>query len=110
MNKQMQGLMKQMQKMQQDMQKAQENLGSIEVEGTAGGGMVKVIANCNNQIVKIEVDPEVIDKDEKDMLEDLVVAATNQALEAAQARAQEEMMKVAGPMAGNLPGGMKMPF
>ena len=64
----MQGMMKQMQKMQKDMQKTQENLGNIEVEGSAGGGMVKVIANCNNQIVKIDVDPEVIDKDEKDPL------------------------------------------
>ena len=110
MNKQMQGLMKQMQKMQADLQKTQENLGNIEVEGSAGGGMVKVMATCNNQIVRVEIDPEVISKEEQDMLQDLIVAATNKALENAQTRSQEEMAKIAGPLAGNLPGGLKMPF
>ncbi|GAB4169439.1 MAG: YbaB/EbfC family nucleoid-associated protein [Calditrichia bacterium] len=109
MNKQMQNLMRQMQKMQEDLKKAQDNLQNIQVEGSAGGGMVKVTANCAKQILKIEIDPEVIDKDEQEMLQDLIVAATNQALENADTRAQEEMAKVAGPLA-NLPGGMKLPF
>lgn len=110
MNKQMQNLMRQMQKMQEDLKKTQENLANIEVEGSAGGGMVKVVANCANQIVRVDIEPEVIDPEEKDMLQDLIVAAVNQALENAQNRAQEEMAKVAGPLMGNLPGGMKLPF
>lgn len=106
----MQQLMKQMQKMQEDLQKTQENLHTIEVEGSAGGGMVRVIANCANQIVRIEIEPEVITVEEKEMLQDLIVAATNAALEKAQTRAQEEMAKVAGPLMGGLPGGLKLPF
>lgn len=101
-------LLKQAQKMQQDMQKVQEQLANIVVEGSAGGGMVKVNANCQNQIISVTIEPEVIDPDDKDMLEDLVTAAVNQALENASKRSQEEMSKVAGPL-GNLPGGFKMP-
>ncbi|NIS39121.1 YbaB/EbfC family nucleoid-associated protein [Candidatus Saccharibacteria bacterium] len=102
-------LMKQAQKMQEDMQKVQEQLVNIKVEGTAGGGMVKVTANCKNQIISVDIEPEVINSDDKEMLEDLIVAATNQALEAASQRSQEEMQKVMGPLAGNLPGGFKLP-
>lgn len=102
-------LMKQAQKMQEDMQRIQEQLGKITVEGSAGGGMVKVTANCQNQIVNVEIEPEVIDANDKEMLEDLIVAAVNQALENASARSQEEMQKVMGPMLGNLPGGFKLP-
>ena len=102
-------LMKQAQKMQDDMQRIQEELGKITVEGSAGGGMVKVTANCQNQIINVEIEPEVIDSEDKEMLEDLIVAAVNQALENAQARSQEEMQKVMGPMLGNLPGGFKLP-
>ncbi|RMF60468.1 MAG: YbaB/EbfC family nucleoid-associated protein, partial [Calditrichaeota bacterium] len=89
-------LMKQAQKMQEDMQRIQEQLGKITVEGSAGGGMVKVTANCQNQIVNVEIEPEVIDANDKEMLEDLIVAAVNQALENASARSQEEMQKVMG--------------
>lgn len=98
-----------MKQMQEDMQKTQAQLAKITVEGTAGGGMVKVIANCQNQIVRVEIEPEVIDPQDKEMLEDLIVAAANQALEKASARSQEEMQKVMGPMLGNLPGGFKLP-
>ncbi len=101
-------LMKQAQKMQENMQKVQDELANITVEGTAGGGMVKVVANCQNQVVSIEIEPEVITPDDKEMLEDLIVAATNQAMENASRRSQEEMQKVMGPMAGGL-GGMKLP-
>lgn len=103
-------LMKKAQEMQENMKQAQEQLANITVEGTAGGGMVKVVANCKNQIVNIDIEPEVIDPEDKEMLEDLVVAAVNQALEHANARAQEEMQKSMGPMMGNLNlGDLKLP-
>lgn len=95
--------------MQEDLAKVQEELANITVEGTSGGGMVKVIANCQRQIVEVKIDPEVINPDDKEMLEDLVAAAVNQALENAAKRSEEEMAKVAGPLAGNLPGGFKLP-
>jgi len=102
-------LLKQAQKMQENLQKVQEELANITVEGTAGGGMVKVVANCQNQIISVTIEPEVIDPEDKEMLEELIVAAVNQALENAQKRSQEEMSKVTGGMLGNLPGGFKMP-
>jgi DNA-binding YbaB/EbfC family protein len=101
--------LKQAQKMQEEMARVQAELANIQVEGTAGGGMVKVVANCQNQIIQVIIDPEVIDPEEKDMLEDLTAAAVNQALENAQKRAQEEMNKVSGGLLGNLPGGFKIP-
>jgi DNA-binding YbaB/EbfC family protein len=102
-------MMKKAQKMQEQMQHAQDELANITVEGTAGGGMVKVVANCQNKIVNIEIEPEVINSDDKEMLEDLIVAATNQALENAAQRSEEEMQKAMGPLLGNLPGGFKLP-
>ncbi len=102
-------LLKQAQKMQEDLQRVQENLVNILVEGTAGGGMVKVTANAQGQVVNINIEKEVIDPDDKEMLEDLVVAAVNQALENAKKRAEEEMAKVTGNLMGNMPGGFKFP-
>jgi len=102
-------LLKQAQKMQEEMQKVQAELANITVEGTAGGGMVKVTANCQQQILNVAIEPDVIDPEEKEMLEDLIVAAVNQALENAARRAQEEMARIAGPLLGNLPPGMKLP-
>ncbi len=105
MNKAAMGnLMKQAQKMQRDMEKAQENLASIEVEGTAGGGMVNVKATAAQRILEIKIDPEVVDPDDVEMLEDLVLAAVNQAMENAKARADQEMAKVTPNM-----GNMKIP-
>ena len=103
--------MKQAQKMQEEMQKVQDNLENITVEGTAGGGMVKVEANCKNEILSVKIEPEVYGEDDKEMLEDLIAAAVNQAISAAQQRANEEMQKVTGGLMGgmNLPGGMKFP-
>jgi DNA-binding YbaB/EbfC family protein len=102
-------LMKNAQKMQEEMQRAQNELANITVEGTAGGGMVKVVANCQNKIVNIEIESEVINSDDKEMLEDLIIAATNQALENAAQRSEEEMQKAMGPLLGNMPGGFKLP-
>ncbi len=102
-------LLKQAQKMQQELARVQAELANITVEGSAGGGMVKVVANCQNQILEVNIEPEVVDPDDKEMLEDLIAAAVNQALENAQKRAQEEMAKVTGGLMGNMPGGFKIP-
>lgn len=102
-------ILKQAQKMQEKMQKIQEELGDLEVEGSAGGGMVTVTANGRQEIVGVKIDKEVVDPEDVEMLEDLVVAAVNQALEKAQELASQEMGKAAGGMLGNLPPGFKMP-
>ncbi len=102
-------LMKQAQKMQEEMARVQSELANIQVEGSAGGGMVKVTANCQNQILEVNIEKEVVDPEDKEMLEELVAAAVNQALDNAQKRAQEEMGKVSSGMLGNLPGGFKIP-
>ncbi len=99
----MQKLMKQAQKMQNDMAKVQEELKTLEVEGVSGGGMVRVIANGSQEILSIAIDPQIVDPEDVEMLEDLVLAAVKDALSAAQAMAAEKMSKVTGAM-GGLPG------
>ncbi len=107
----MQGMMKQVQKMQAEMQKIQSELVNLTVSEEAGGGMIKATANGQKEIISVEIDSQVINKDDKEILEDLVVAAVNQALTNAQEKSNEEMQKVTGGMMGglNLPGGMKFP-
>ena len=100
----MSGLLKQAQKMQENLQKAQENLIHIEVSGSAGGGMVVVKANAAQEILEIKIDPEVVDPQDVDMLEDLVLAAVNQAMENAKSKSQEEMGQITGGMMPNFPG------
>jgi|Deesub1362A_J573_1020465.scaffolds.fasta_scaffold41474_2 hypothetical protein len=99
----------QFQKIQEALQKAQEELADIEVEGSAGGGMVTVKANAKLEILHVKIDPEVVDPEDLDLLEDLVVAAVNQALEKAQQAASEHMQNVAGGLLPNLPPGFKIP-
>jgi DNA-binding YbaB/EbfC family protein len=100
-------LMKQAQKMQEDMQKAQAEVANMEVEGQAGGGMVKVVMNGRHEIRKVELDDSLM-QDDKEMIEDLLAAAVNDAVRRVEQQTQEKM---AGVTAGlNLPGGMKLPF
>jgi len=100
-------LMKQAQKMQENMAKAQEELGSVEVEGQAGNGLVKVVMTCRNNVRRVKIDPSLL-QDDPDMLEDLVAAAVNDAVRIAEATSQEKMSKLTAGMP--LPPGMKLPF
>lgn len=100
-------LMKQAQKMQEDMQKAQEEIANMEVEGQSGGGMVKVLMNGRHELKKVTLDDSLM-SDDKEMIEDLVAAAVNDAVRKVE---QESSGKMSGLTAGlNLPGGMKLPF
>ncbi|MDX9885125.1 MAG: YbaB/EbfC family nucleoid-associated protein [Thauera sp.] len=100
------GLMKQAQQMQENMKKMQDQLASVEVEGQSGAGMVKVQMTCKYDVRRVSIDASVMD--DKEMLEDLVAAALNDAVRKVEAATQEKM---AGVTAGlNLPPGMKMPF
>ncbi|MBW0145138.1 YbaB/EbfC family nucleoid-associated protein [Sphingomicrobium clamense] len=96
------------QKAQEDLQKAQDELGKIEVEGAAGGGLVKVRATAKGQINGVEIDDSLMKPEDKGMLEDLVAAAINDARMKADQAAAEEMKKATSGMP--LPPGMKMPF
>ncbi|MFK0375479.1 nucleoid-associated protein [Pandoraea anapnoica] len=101
------GLMKQAQQMQENMKKAQEQLAQIEVEGQSGAGLVKIVMTCANEARRVTIDPSLL-ADDKDMLEDLVTAAINDATRKAKATAEEKM---GGLTAGlPLPPGFKMPF
>ncbi|MBI2308624.1 MAG: YbaB/EbfC family nucleoid-associated protein [Rhodocyclales bacterium] len=100
------GLMKQAQQMQENMKKAQEQLAQTEVEGQSGAGMVKVTMTCAHAVRRVSIDPSVMD--DREMLEDLVAAAFNDAVRRGEQISQERM---AGFSAGlNLPPGFKMPF
>ena len=101
------GLMKQAQQMQDNMKKMQDSLGSIEVEGQSGAGMVKVTITCRNEVKRVSIDPSLL-ADDKDMLEDLVVAAMNDAIRRAEQTAQEKLGSVTAGLP--LPPGFKMPF
>ena len=98
----MQNMMKQMQKMQKKMAEAQEELGEKRVEGTAGGGMVTAIVTGHKEIVDVVIKPEVVDPDDIDMLQDLVLAATNDALKKAEELTNQTMGQFTKGM--NLPG------
>ncbi len=99
-------LMKQAQKMQADLQKAQEDLAKAEITGESGGGLVSVTLNGKHEVRRVQIDDSVLD--DKEMLEDLVAAAMNDAVHKLEAYSKEQM---AGVTAGiNLPPGMKLPF
>lgn len=105
---QLAGLMKQAQAMQDNMKKAQDELGSIEVTGESGAGLVKVTMTCKHEVRRVTIDPSLL-ADDKEMLEDLVAAAFNAALRRAEDTSSEKMGKITAGMPG-LPGGMKFPF
>ena len=107
MKGQIAGLMRQAQQMQENMKKAQEELGNIEVEGASGGGLVKVTMTCRNDVRRIHIDPSLLE-DDKDMLEDLVAAAFNDALRKAESTSQEKMSGITAGLP--LPPGMSFPF
>jgi len=100
-------LMKQAQAMQESMQKAQEELASLEVTGESGGGMVKVTMTGKHEVRRIAIDDSLL-ADDKDMLEDLVSAAINDAVHKVEATTQERMSGLTSGL--NLPAGMKLPF
>lgn len=100
-------MMKQAQKMQADMQKAQEEIANMEVEGQSGGGMVKVKMNGRHEVRRVEIDPSLME-DDKEMIEDLLAAAVNDAVRRIETESSERMSGVTAGM--NLPAGMKLPF
>ena len=107
MKNQLAGLMKQAQAMQTNMAKMQEELASMEVEGVSGAGLVRVVMTCKNAVKRVTIDPSLL-ADDKDMLEDLVAAAFNDASRKAEAMSQEKMGGLTAGMP--LPPGFKMPF
>lgn len=100
-------MMKQFQQMQEKMQQMQQELENTEVEGTSGGGMVTVKANGKGDVVSIAIDPEVVDKDDVEMLQDLIVAAISQAREKAAELQADQMGGLTGGL--NIPG-LNLPF
>lgn len=101
------GMMKQAQQMQKNMQKAQAELATVEVEGQAGSGMVKVAMTCAHEVRRVLLDDSLL-SDDKEMLEDLIVAAMNDAMKRADAVSQQRMSGFTSGM--NLPPGMNLPY
>jgi DNA-binding YbaB/EbfC family protein len=107
MKGQLAGLMKQAQAMQDNLKKAQDELAFVEVEGQSGAGLVKVVMTCKNNVKRVTIDPSLL-ADDKDMLEDLVAAAFNDAVRRAEEISQQKMGKLTAGMP--MPPGMKFPF
>jgi len=95
-------MMKQVQKMQSDMAKLQEELTAKTVEATSGGGMVKVVVNGKQEVLSIEIKPEAVDPEDVEMLQDMIMAAVNEALRQSREMVAREMSKITGGM--NIPG------
>lgn len=100
------GLMKQAQAMQENMKKAQEQLAQLEVEGQAGAGLVKVLMTCSHEVRRVSIDPAAMD--DREMLEDMIAAALNDASRRSEALSQEKMSGFTSGL--NLPPGFKLPF
>jgi hypothetical protein len=97
----MNNMLKKAQELQSQMEKAQEELNLIEIEGQAGGGMVSVIVNGHKELVSLEIDPEILNED-KEMIEDMVLAAVNQGLQNAGKAVEEKMNSVTGGLMGKI--------
>lgn len=104
--KNLQGMLQQVQKMQAEMQKVQAELVNKTITEEAGGGMIKATVNGARELISVEIDPQVINKEEKEILEDLVVAAVNKALNSAAKMAEEELANVTK---GMIPPGLNIP-
>lgn len=104
------GLMKQAQKMQEDMARVQAEIEAAEVEGASGAGLVTVVMNGKGEAKRVRVDPSLAKADEIEVLEDLLLAAMNDAKRKADALAQEKMQAATGALAGMLPPGFTPPF
>lgn len=102
-------ILQQMEKAQEEMKKMQDELEEYHVQGSAGGGMVKVEANAKKEIIQIKFDSEALTIDDLEMIEELTVAAVNQALEKADVMAKEKMQEVSGGLFANLPEGLSLP-
>ena len=107
MKAQLAGLMRQAQQMQENMKKLQDELALVEVEGQSGAGMVKVTMTCRHDVKRVTIDPSLL-ADDKEMLEDLVAAAVNDAARKVEAAVQEKMGALAGGL--GIPPGFKLPF
>jgi nucleoid-associated protein EbfC len=107
MKGQLAGLMKQAQQMQENMKRLQDELALVEVEGQSGAGLVKVVMTCRHDVKRVTIDPSLL-SDDKDMLEDLVAAAFNDAVRKAETTTQEKMSSITSGLP--LPPGMKLPF
>jgi nucleoid-associated protein EbfC len=103
------GLMKQAQEMQAKMKQAQEELAQLEVTGSAGGGMVEVTLTGRHEVRSIRIDDSLL-KDDREMLEDLIAAAFNDAVRKVEETTQEKFSGMAGGLGGMMPPGMKLPF
>lgn len=101
-------LMKQAQQMQTKMAEMQSKLAEMEVSGAAGGGMIQILVNGKGEMRKLKIDPTLCSADDVEVLEDLIVAAYNDARAKAEAAMQDEMQKITGGL--NLPAGLKLPF
>ncbi len=107
MKNQLAGLMQQAQKMQDNMKRMQEELAATEVEGQSGAGMVRITMTCKFQVRRVAIDPSLVG-DDKDMLEDLVAAAFNDAVRRAEETTQQKMSAITAGMP--MPPGFKLPF
>lgn len=101
-------MLKQAQDMQTKMQDMQTKLAEVEIDGTAGGGMVNVTLNGKGEVRRVKIDPSIVDPGDVEMLEDLILAATNDARAKVERHMQDEMQKLTGGL--NLPPGLKLPF
>lgn len=98
----MQNMMKQMQKMQKKMTEAQEQLGEEKLEGTAGGGMVTIVMTGHKEVVDVKINPEAVDPEDVEMLQDLILAATNDAI--------KKVDELTNSTMGQFTKGMNLPF
>ena len=97
-------LLKQAQKVQEEMKKIQEELGAKKVEASSGGGMVKVEVSGNQELLSVKIEPEVINSEDKDMLEDLILTAVNEGMRKSKDLLKEEIAKVSGGLGLDIPG------